>query len=803
LTSLLIILLYLSECFQEDYSDIYKRWSQTFQSSAKFKSNLLTKQKETMKKIIILFSFILTLSFSTIANSQNVNVNPGAGSYPTLKDAFDAINLGTHTGVITIDIVGNTTETATAVLNASGSGAASYTSIFMSPSGAPRIIEGSLSGGTTGSIIRFAGADNVTIDGRIAGSGRNLTVRNNSTANLQACIFLSTIIPALGDTNGCTGNVIRNLELSCGAPQVVAATPSTTIGISSGLATTGIGSAARNNNDNKYLENRIVKVRYGIFLGGGVAFNLNNNNVIEKNIIGPDAFDADVIGKAGIYVNGQNNCLIQCNLIQNVGRDDLVAGLTGGADRCGIGLGQENWTTTTTTVLPGTNNVVNANTIVNIIETKQFSSCGIICASSAPTNGGISNNLISNNIIYNVRANGTSPDQAVGLAYTGGSTNSNAKGDRIVYNSIYMSGLADPAPIDASTQNTVGLRVLGTAASNELTIKNNSIYVDITSRTTTLLHYCISAPASTYNWTNGGSNNNDYFFPVGNAQMRTGALGTSSPLATSFLTLANWQGAFTNPGPQDGASIQADPLYTLLPTTYPLIPMTGSPLIGAGTPISDVLYDAYYCISPEPRSVFSPSIGAWEYTQNTLPVELASFISSVNGKDVILNWTTASESNNAGFDIERSTDGIWSKVGNVSGHGTTTSPQDYSYTDRNLATGNYSYRLKQIDFNGNFEYFNLSSEVNVGVPSNFALSQNYPNPFNPSTKINYDLPTDSKVSIKLFDMSGREVMTLVNEVKTAGYYTVSFNGANLSSGVYFYTISADNFVSTKKMTLIK
>jgi len=188
---------------------------------------------------------------------------------------------------------------------------------------------------------------------------------------------------------------------------------------------------------------------------------------------------------------------------------------------------------------------------------------------------------------------------------------------------------------------------------------------------------------------------------------------------------------------------------------------------------------------------------------NALPVELASFTSSVNGRNVELNWATASELNNSGFDIERSVNGNWTKVANVSGNGTTTSPQSYSYTDRNVASGNYSYRLKQIDFNGNFEYFNLSSEVNVGVPSNFALSQNYPNPFNPSTKINYDLPTDSKVSIKLFDMSGREVMTLVNEVKTAGYYTVSFNGANLSSGVYFYTISADNFVSTKKMTLIK
>jgi len=187
-----------------------------------------------------------------------------------------------------------------------------------------------------------------------------------------------------------------------------------------------------------------------------------------------------------------------------------------------------------------------------------------------------------------------------------------------------------------------------------------------------------------------------------------------------------------------------------------------------------------------------------------LPVELSSFVSTINGRNVELNWATASETNNSGFDIERSSaNGSWTKIANVSGNGTSAISHSYSYTDRNLASGNYSYRLKQIDFNGNFEYFNLNNEVIVGVPSNFSLSQNYPNPFNPSTKINFDLPVDGNVSLKIFDMSGKEVMTLVNEARTAGYYSVSFNGASLSSGIYFYTIQSGSFVSTKKMTLIK
>ena len=192
------------------------------------------------------------------------------------------------------------------------------------------------------------------------------------------------------------------------------------------------------------------------------------------------------------------------------------------------------------------------------------------------------------------------------------------------------------------------------------------------------------------------------------------------------------------------------------------------------------------------------------WNNNVLPVELASFVSKVSGRNVELNWATASESNNSGFEIERSVlNGSWSKIGNVAGNGTTSSASSYSFTDRNLASGNYSYRLKQIDFNGNFEYFNLNNEVNIGIPVKFDLSQNYPNPFNPSTTINFDLPTDGKVSVKLFDMSGKEVAVLVNEVKTAGYYSVNFNASSLSSGVYFYNITADNFTATKKMMLLK
>ena len=193
-----------------------------------------------------------------------------------------------------------------------------------------------------------------------------------------------------------------------------------------------------------------------------------------------------------------------------------------------------------------------------------------------------------------------------------------------------------------------------------------------------------------------------------------------------------------------------------------------------------------------------------------LPVELNSFTSTVNDRNVRLNWSTAVEKNNAGFDVERKlSDGnaTWSKIGFVQGNGTTNEPKNYSFEDKKLNTGKYDYRLKQIDYNNKETIFNLNNIVDVGIPKKSELSQNYPNPFNPITKIDYNITYNSKVTLKVFDITGREISTLVNETKEAGYYTVQFNASEYASGTYFYRITAqngqDNFVMTKRMILIK
>jgi len=186
-----------------------------------------------------------------------------------------------------------------------------------------------------------------------------------------------------------------------------------------------------------------------------------------------------------------------------------------------------------------------------------------------------------------------------------------------------------------------------------------------------------------------------------------------------------------------------------------------------------------------------------------IPVELTSFVgSNVNGS-VVLNWKTATETNNSGFEIQRSQDRInFSKIAFVGGNGTTTEPQSYSYADNSVTSGKYFYRLKQIDFNGEFSYSQIV-EVDVASPIEFVLDQNYPNPFNPSTIISFSVPQSSFVTLKVYDVLGNEVSTLVNETKEAGKYNISFDASGLSNGVYFYTIKANNFNSTKKMILIK
>ncbi len=197
-------------------------------------------------------------------------------------------------------------------------------------------------------------------------------------------------------------------------------------------------------------------------------------------------------------------------------------------------------------------------------------------------------------------------------------------------------------------------------------------------------------------------------------------------------------------------------------------------------------------------------IGSGKSATGPLPVELVSLTANVNGNVVVLNWTTATEVNNYGFDVQRAVSGTeeWETIGFVNGHGNSNSPKDYSFVDASNHGGKVSYRLKQIDVDGSFNY-SMVVELNTSLVKEFMLEQNYPNPFNPTTVISYSIPTDSHVSIKVYDVLGNLISTLVNKNQTTGIYKVDFDANELNNGVYFYKIQAGNFTSVKKMLLLK
>ncbi len=194
---------------------------------------------------------------------------------------------------------------------------------------------------------------------------------------------------------------------------------------------------------------------------------------------------------------------------------------------------------------------------------------------------------------------------------------------------------------------------------------------------------------------------------------------------------------------------------------------------------------------------------ATDWSQAPLPVELTSFESTVSGNKVHLNWQTATEVNNFGFGVERKTGSEnWMRIGFIQGSGNSNSPKEYSFTDEPKGGKEFKYRLRQIDFNGAYEYSWTVSALLENV-NQFILDQNFPNPFNPVTKISYTIPQGTVVRLKIYDMLAKEVAELVNSFQEAGRYEVTFDGSYLSSGTYFYKLEAGYFSEVKKLILIK
>jgi hypothetical protein len=196
-------------------------------------------------------------------------------------------------------------------------------------------------------------------------------------------------------------------------------------------------------------------------------------------------------------------------------------------------------------------------------------------------------------------------------------------------------------------------------------------------------------------------------------------------------------------------------------------------------------------------------------TDFPLPVELTSFTAKQDKQGIVLAWATATETNNAGFEVQRAvvaSEKNWLALGFVDGSGTSNAPKEYTYRNRDIQTGKYLYRLKMVDRDGGYKY-SQEIEAAVAAPKEFTMSQNYPNPFNPTTSVNFSLAEKSNVAIKLYDLTGREVRMILQEEREAGYYTIRLDGSALTSGIYLYRLTAASksqvYTSAKKLLLLK
>ncbi|WP_290662004.1 M14 family zinc carboxypeptidase [Ignavibacterium sp.] len=277
-----------------------------------------------------------------------------------------------------------------------------------------------------------------------------------------------------------------------------------------------------------------------------------------------------------------------------------------------------------------------------------------------------------------------------------------------------------------------------------------------------------------------------------------GQVKLSTNNGTSWTPL---QGLYTNAASGQGAQTPAgEPVYDATQTSWVQEEIS---LSGLTSPLNKLRFELRTDNSVTKDGWYIDDIGIYIYA--VVPVELSSFTATSLDNSVELNWVTSSETNNSGFEIQRKVLGDnseWMKIGFVNGTGTSTEINTYSFIDKDPVRGINLYRLKQIDFDGSYKIF-TSVAVNFNPPAEFSLGQNYPNPFNPTTIISWQSPVGSHQPLKVYDILGNEVATLVDEYREAGRYKVEFDASNLASGVYIYKLTAGSFNSSKIMMVIK
>ncbi len=507
--------------------------------------------------------------------------------------------------------------------------------------------------------------------------------------------------------------------------------------------------------------------------GEGSSFNSILNNKIEGGrsgigIAGTTATPCDKIvirnneifnwGYAGIWlVSGAANTDIDSNVIyQRVGvNNTIVSGII-------------------MSTIAGAEYNIRRNWIYDLktTATSTTSLRGIYAA--GPAAGSIFN--IHNNMVSLVDST-ASVQTITGIEFLG----TNAYTLNVYYNTCFIGGLHSGGTAGATT--SAGIRTNATNAT--LNIKNN---IAINKRTGGNVNHIGFAFVPTTVPSTIDINYNVYL-----------ASGSANSFAafwqtTGYNTLSTYKTAVA---PQEQNTIFKDVSFNSLTNLHLVAPSDGDPDL-AGIPISGITTD----FDGQLRDLVLPYRGADEAT--TIPVELVSFTYNISGNDIILNWSTATELNNYGFEIwKKQNNSDWQNIGFVAGAGNSTNINSYSFTDRDLKPGYYSYKLRQVDFSGASKFYELTETVNLNFPDQFELHQNFPNPFNPTTKISWQLPGSGRLTIKLFDVLGREIETIVDGNYEAGNHSIEFDGSKLTSGIYIYELRTGSYRANKKMMIIK
>ena len=715
-----------------------------------------------------------------ISGSYNVGLS---GDFATLTAAVTAFNASVMTGPVTFTLNSSyvsTSETFPIVIN-NNPGSSATNVLTIKPGVSGLTISGATSSSFTNAsgapaqgqaLIIFNGTQYAVLDGSYNGTtSRDLTINNTSISTTYAQQVIAIL--SLGPKLGASGITIKNCYIK-GGILGTSTSANGSIGIClGGTAQFNPSLFGQDNNNITITNNKISLCNYGIILEAE-PWGLLNNITINNNTIG-DPTPANSISDMGIAAEYINHLTISNNEILNVAN---------GFDYYCFGIG---------IYTDAQNLVINNNYIHDIngtTTTHRQNSVGIYISDTS-TDELTTNAQVYNNIIYSIKGSdlGAAMSQCNFGIFFSNTVNSHVYNNTVVLNGSDNSG---------GTQTANVISCLGWSGNTPwgmgMDIRDNILINKLTPSSSIGKSYALYVDA-------GGDpsiiNYNDYVVST-SAQFNTGFWGTKAYYTANGFRDSVY-GGFNLKSVSDTVNFTSN---------YRIGASNGDPLL-MGIPIPGITTD----IDGNPRNLYTPYMGASEGL-TPLPVELSSFVSNSDGRNVVLNWETKTEQNSNKFEIESSLllSNKWTTNGVVNGSGNSNSPKQYSYTAKNLQSGKYQFRLKMIDNDGTFEYSKII-ETDITLPKNFMLSQNYPNPFNPSTKIDYQLPVNANVKIEIYNIIGQKVADLINEDQAAGFYTIEFSAGsmhkNLTSGVYIYRLTAVNkqagvnYTNLKKMIMLK